>query len=270
MSRGIQISRENICLYLYIQNAFNQKKLPASFFLATKVLRVPSFPFSLLHRVHSLRAMDGNLATTYTLIYSFLTKQSQTKAAEAVKKAAKGVVVLKDDIKVDGPQLDEIIRQWKAAEAMKDESSDSSSSSDSDSDSSSSSSSSSSDAKNSSPKKKPAAKAKAQPVKKVVSSKSSDSSSSESSSDSDSDSDASVPEKPVEKQAVKPIKKTAPTKATESSSSNSSSSSSSSESGSESDDESSDAGSQKTTQGAKKKLVKTKNDQKKPPSSLKL
>lgn len=50
---------------------------------------------------------------TYTLIHAFLTKHSHAKAAEAVKKAAKAVVVLKDDIKVEGPQLDEIIEQWK-------------------------------------------------------------------------------------------------------------------------------------------------------------
>ena len=53
------------------------------------------------------------LQATYTLIHAFLSKHSHAKAAEAVKKAAKEVVVLKDDIKVDGPQLDEIIEQWK-------------------------------------------------------------------------------------------------------------------------------------------------------------
>ena len=56
---------------------------------------------------------------TYTLIYSFLRKQSHTKAAEAVKKAAKDVVVLKDDIDVDGTTLVEIIQSWKADEAAK-------------------------------------------------------------------------------------------------------------------------------------------------------
>ena len=33
---------------------------------------------------------------TYTLIYSFLKKRKHTKAAEALKKAAKDVVVLED------------------------------------------------------------------------------------------------------------------------------------------------------------------------------
>lgn len=51
---------------------------------------------------------------TYTLIYSFLKKQSQTKAAEAVKNAAKDVVVLKDGVKVDGPSMEEVVKMWKA------------------------------------------------------------------------------------------------------------------------------------------------------------
>lgn len=58
--------------------------------------------------------MDGGIAKTYTLIYSFLKKQSHVKAAKAVKKAAKGVVVLRDDVEVDGPQLDEIVNEWEA------------------------------------------------------------------------------------------------------------------------------------------------------------
>ncbi|KAF8205661.1 hypothetical protein K438DRAFT_517742 [Mycena galopus ATCC 62051] len=61
--------------------------------------------------------MDGNLATTYTLIHAFLTKQSHSKAAEALKKAAKDVVILKDSLSIDGPQLDEIIREWKLLKA---------------------------------------------------------------------------------------------------------------------------------------------------------
>lgn len=84
--------------------------------------------------------MDGNLASrkalasrgkiyshfftaTYTLIHAFLTKQSHIKAAQAVKKAAKEVVILKDDVELEGPQLDEIIRDWKAASQKKEESS---------------------------------------------------------------------------------------------------------------------------------------------------
>ena len=50
---------------------------------------------------------------TYTLIYSFLKKQSHSKAAEAVKNAAKDVVVLKDSIELDGPSLDEVVKTWK-------------------------------------------------------------------------------------------------------------------------------------------------------------
>lgn len=80
--------------------------------------------------------MDGNLASecrcslplfksdfyliaTYTLIHSFLTKHSHVKAAQAVKKAAKDVVVLKDDIETNGPQLDQIIKEWKASSEKK-------------------------------------------------------------------------------------------------------------------------------------------------------
>lgn len=54
------------------------------------------------------------MLATYTLIYSFLKKQSHSKAAEAVKNAAKEFVVLKDSIKVDGPSLDEVVKTWKA------------------------------------------------------------------------------------------------------------------------------------------------------------
>lgn len=54
------------------------------------------------------------LSATYTLIYSFLKNQSHAKAAEAVKKAAKEFVVLKDGIDVEGPPLDEVVKMWKA------------------------------------------------------------------------------------------------------------------------------------------------------------
>jgi len=54
----------------------------------------------------------SSLSATYTLIHAFLTKQLHTKAAQAVKRAAKEVVVLKDGIELEGPQLDEIIKQW--------------------------------------------------------------------------------------------------------------------------------------------------------------
>jgi len=58
------------------------------------------------------------LSATYTLIHAFLTKHSHTKAAQAVKTAAKGVVILRDDVNVDvdGPHLQEIIEQWKASQ----------------------------------------------------------------------------------------------------------------------------------------------------------
>ena len=59
------------------------------------------------------------LSATYALIHAFLTKYSHTKAAQAVKKAAKEVVILKDDVEIEGPQLDEIISQWKLLVANK-------------------------------------------------------------------------------------------------------------------------------------------------------
>lgn len=73
-----------------------------------------------------------SLTATYTLIHSFLTRQSHTKAADALKKAAKEIVVLKDGIDVEGPQLDEIVKQWKQLVNEKAVSSDSSSSDSSD------------------------------------------------------------------------------------------------------------------------------------------
>ncbi|KAG2061497.1 hypothetical protein BDR06DRAFT_946942 [Suillus hirtellus] len=86
---------------------------------------------------------DANLAVTYSLIYAFLKQQSQTKAADAVKKAARNIIVLKDDLKLEGSSLDEIVKQWKESHAD-DSSSDSDSSDDSSDDSSTSSSSDSS------------------------------------------------------------------------------------------------------------------------------
>ena len=56
-------------------------------------------------------------AATYTLIYSFLKKQSHTKAADALKKAAKDVVALDDAMDADSTTLDEIVKQWKAQSA---------------------------------------------------------------------------------------------------------------------------------------------------------
>ncbi|OAX39372.1 hypothetical protein K503DRAFT_716593 [Rhizopogon vinicolor AM-OR11-026] len=97
--------------------------------------------------------MEVNIAVTYSLIYAFLKKQDQTKAADAVKKAARNIIVLRDDFEFGGPHLDEIVKQWidsqaagSSSESSSDDSSDdSSSSSSSDSSSSSSESTSSSD-----------------------------------------------------------------------------------------------------------------------------
>jgi hypothetical protein len=43
----------------------------------------------------------------------FLKQQSQTKAADAVKKAARNVIVLKDDFQLESLPLNEIVKQWK-------------------------------------------------------------------------------------------------------------------------------------------------------------
>ncbi|KAI8989777.1 hypothetical protein BD414DRAFT_316917 [Trametes punicea] len=117
-------------------------------------------------------SMDGNLAATYTYIYSFLVKREHHKVAESLKKAVKNVVVLKDGVQSDSPPLDVIVREWKELKekAAANESSDSS---DSDSDSKSGSESSS-----------------------ESSSSSSGSDSSDSDSDSDSDSSSCKPNHP--------------------------------------------------------------------------
>lgn len=57
---------------------------------------------------------NSYMLATYTLIHAFLSKREHTKAAQALKKAAKDIVALEEDATVDGPQLDEIIEQWKA------------------------------------------------------------------------------------------------------------------------------------------------------------
>ena len=59
------------------------------------------------------------ITATYTLIYSFLKTQAHTKAADAVKKAAKDVVELKDDMEVDGASLKEVVKSWKATQSPK-------------------------------------------------------------------------------------------------------------------------------------------------------
>jgi hypothetical protein len=48
-----------------------------------------------------------------------LKTQAHTKAAIAVKKAAKDVVELKDDMEVDGTSLDEVVKSWKATQSSK-------------------------------------------------------------------------------------------------------------------------------------------------------
>lgn len=55
---------------------------------------------------------EGNPIATYSLIYSFLTERSHFKAAEAVKKAAKGVIIIKGGDR-DGPALPIVVKQWK-------------------------------------------------------------------------------------------------------------------------------------------------------------
>jgi hypothetical protein len=70
------------------------------------------------HTSNAPRLTTSSTAT-YSLIYHFLKKQSQNKAAEAVKKAAKVFVVLRDDIEQEGPQLEDIVKQWKAKQSAK-------------------------------------------------------------------------------------------------------------------------------------------------------
>ena len=45
-------------------------------------------------------------------------KRSHTKAAHAVKKAAKDIITL-DDAVVEGPQLDTIVEEWRRSRANK-------------------------------------------------------------------------------------------------------------------------------------------------------
>lgn len=63
--------------------------------------------------------LSNSSTATYTLIYRFLKQQSQHKAAGAVKKAAKAIVVLRDDIEQEGPPLEDIIKEWKTKENTK-------------------------------------------------------------------------------------------------------------------------------------------------------
>lgn len=58
-----------------------------------------------------MTAEGGDLADTYALIYSFLAERSHLKAAEAVRKAAKGSIVITGS--QDGPSLPLIVKQWR-------------------------------------------------------------------------------------------------------------------------------------------------------------
>jgi len=59
-----------------------------------------------------MSATNWNPTATYSLIYSFLTERSHLKAAEAVKKAVKGVIDIKGGDQ-DVPTLPVILNQWK-------------------------------------------------------------------------------------------------------------------------------------------------------------
>lgn len=69
------------------------------------------------HSGVSERLKASRSQVTYSLIYAFLRKQAHTKAADAVKKAARNIIVLKDDLQLEGPHLDEIVKQWKELQA---------------------------------------------------------------------------------------------------------------------------------------------------------
>ena len=74
----------------------------------TETLQVRSNSFIANAQAHNF------LQGTYTLIHSFLLKQSHLKVAQALKKAAKNVVILKDDVDPEGPSLDVILKEWKS------------------------------------------------------------------------------------------------------------------------------------------------------------
>lgn len=58
--------------------------------------------------------LPGNILATYALIYSFLSAHSHVKAAAAVKKAVKDIVILKANVSANDVSLEEIVRSWKA------------------------------------------------------------------------------------------------------------------------------------------------------------
>lgn len=55
---------------------------------------------------------------TYTLIYAFLKKRSRTKAASAVKTAAKDVVDVESASVPDGVELEDLVKEWQASRCV--------------------------------------------------------------------------------------------------------------------------------------------------------
>ena len=51
------------------------------------------------------------------MVYNILKKHGHVKAAESVKKTAKAVVVLKDELLEDTDSLEDVITFWKAKDA---------------------------------------------------------------------------------------------------------------------------------------------------------
>jgi hypothetical protein len=76
--------------------------------------RSPAGTYPVCHRevVIGRSSHQCVLVATYSFIYSFLSQHAHTKAAAAVKKAAKDIVELDEPI-LEGPTLDEIIGEWK-------------------------------------------------------------------------------------------------------------------------------------------------------------
>lgn len=98
------------CARELLLNILRSRKLLDSWKGTSLVCPTPPRSCSWLSRVPT---------ATYALIYRFLKQQSQNKAAEAVKKAAKQFVVLRDDIEQKGPPLEDIIKEWKTREDTK-------------------------------------------------------------------------------------------------------------------------------------------------------
>jgi hypothetical protein len=59
-------------------------------------------------------AMLSSVPATYKLVYAFLIKHSHSNVARALKEAAKDIVILKDDAKIEmkGSQLERIVKEW--------------------------------------------------------------------------------------------------------------------------------------------------------------